>query len=43
MAVARAQHDAVLAERHGTGAAIFGLVMDPQERHRSPIIVIWAG
>ena len=34
MAVARAQHDAVLAERHRVGVAIFGLVMDRQERHR---------
>ena len=32
--VARAQHDAVFAECHRKGIAIFGLVMDRQERHR---------
>src|SRR5450759_1967325 len=34
MAVARTQHDAVFAERHRVRVAIFGLVMDGQERHR---------
>ena len=34
MAVARAQHDAVFAERHGVRIAIFGLVVNRQERHR---------
>ena len=34
MAVARAQHDAMLAERHRTRIAIFGLVMDGQHGHR---------
>src|SRR5665647_1364394 len=36
MAVARAQHDAVLAERHRAVVAIFGLVMNRQQRHRRP-------
>ena len=40
MAVARAQHDAVLAERDRVRVAIFGLVVDRQERHRRTIIVI---
>ena len=38
MAVARAQHDAVLAERDRAGVAINGLVVDGQERHRQIII-----
>ena len=38
MAVARAQHDPVLAERHRTVVAINGLVVDGQERHRQTII-----
>ena len=38
MAVARAQHDAVLAERHRAVVAINGLVVDGQERHRQTII-----
>ena len=34
VAVARAQHDAMLAERDRVRIAIFGLVMNRQERHR---------
>ena len=34
MAVARAQHDAVFAECHRVGIAIFCLVMDRQQGHR---------
>ena len=30
----RPQHDGVLAERHRMGVAIFGLVVDGQDRHR---------
>jgi hypothetical protein len=41
MAVARAQHDAVFAERHRTGVAVYGLVMNRQSRHRQAIIVIF--
>ena len=40
MAVARAQHDPVLAERHGAAVAIFGLVMNREQRHRQAIMVI---
>ena len=40
MPVARTQHDPVFAERHGTRIAIFGLVMNRQQRHRQAIIVI---
>ena len=40
MPVARTQHDPVLAERHGTGVAIFGLVMNCQQRHRQAIMMI---
>ena len=38
MAVARAQHDAVLAERNRAAVVINGLVVDGQERHRQTII-----
>ena len=34
VAVARAQHDAVFAERDGVRIAVFGLVVDGQQRHR---------
>ncbi|CAN7674145.1 N-formylglutamate amidohydrolase [Bradyrhizobium sp. LjRoot220] len=34
MAVARTQHDAVFAERHRVRVAIYGLVVNRQERHR---------
>jgi len=34
VAVARAQHDAMFAKRHRVRVAIFGLVVNRQERHR---------
>src|SRR5258707_4044002 len=34
VAVARTQHDAMLAERHRVRIAIFGLVMDREQGHR---------
>jgi len=34
VAVAGAQHDAVFAKRHRARVAVFGLVMDGQQRHR---------
>jgi hypothetical protein len=43
MAVARAQHDAVFAERHRVAVAIYGLVVNRQERHRQTIIVNLGG
>jgi len=39
MAVTRTQHDAVFAKRHRMGVAIYGLVMNRQQRHRQTIIV----
>src|SRR5262249_42964099 len=32
MAVARTQDDTVVAERHGAGVAVFGLVVNPEQR-----------
>src|SRR3954465_5564393 len=43
MAVARTQHDPVFAERHRVGIAIYGLVVNREERHRQTIIVILGG
>lgn len=41
--VARTQHDPVFAERHGAVVAIFGLVMNREQRHRQSIMVSLGG